>query len=106
MALSFPLFGFDLSERKEAHVGSWRVEEGKEIDQQISCQFERTGDVVDGLHRVISHDERISHKRQVAVGAQFREAPNPCAAEVVSVDDEHERFLLHWNIAELLDLLH
>ena len=38
---------------------SWRMEEGSQIDQEVRREFERTGDMVDGLLRIIAHNERV-----------------------------------------------
>jgi hypothetical protein len=44
--------------------GRWsrRTKKGKEIGHEVGGEFERTGDMVHGLIRIIAQDERIRGK--------------------------------------------
>jgi hypothetical protein len=49
-------------ESKQTGIWCWRTEEGVEIDQEIRCQFEGAGDMVDSLSCIVAHDEWILSK--------------------------------------------
>src|SRR5579884_1490903 len=60
MAVSFQVRGGCLtSKSKLTGVGSWRMKERKKISEQIGCQLESAGDMVDSLFSIVAHDERI-----------------------------------------------
>ena len=69
------------------------MEEGKQINKQVGCELERTGDMVDRLSSIVAHDKWIVGKGASAVGTQFVETAYPCPQSVVIIHDEHERFL-------------
>ena len=76
-------------------VWDWWTKEGIEINQKVRSEFERTGDMVDRVRRIVAHDERIVSKRESAVRAQFVQTAYTSPFAVVISDDEHEGFLLH-----------
>ncbi len=47
------------------------------------------------LNGCAAHDERILGKGTSAVGAQLVQTAHACPHEVIIMNDEHERFLLH-----------
>jgi hypothetical protein len=47
-------------ERKQTSVRGWRTKEGIEVSEQIGCQLESTGNMIDRLSDIITHDERIA----------------------------------------------
>src|SRR6266702_4528375 len=47
------------------------MEEGEQINEQIRRQFEGAGDMVDGLSRIVTHDERVSSIRFTTVRAAW-----------------------------------
>src|SRR2546425_12303845 len=51
--------------------------------------------MIDGLPRIVAHDEWIACKGESAIGAQLVQTAHACPHEVVIIDNEHERFLLH-----------
>src|SRR6266568_7719444 len=65
------------------------MEEGEQINEQIRRQFEGAGDMVDGLPRIVTHDERVSGIRFTTVRAALVQACYACPREVVIIDDEH-----------------
>ena len=43
-------------------IQSWRMEDGRQIDQEVCGEFERAGDMVHGLLCIVAHDKRIRRK--------------------------------------------
>ncbi len=47
-----------ISRSKQALIGSWRTEEGVQIDQEIRGEFEGAGDMVDSPSGIVTHDDQ------------------------------------------------
>jgi hypothetical protein len=75
---------------KQAGVWGWWAKECVEVCEQIGCQLESAGDMVDGLLGIVAHDERIRSVSQSTVGAQFVQTAYPCSHEVTIIDDKHD----------------
>ena len=52
------------------------MEEGRQIDQEVCGEFERAGDMVHGLLRIVAHDERVRGQWPGAVGTLFLQIVN------------------------------
>src|SRR6266699_6264683 len=76
-------------ENKQRGIRCWWTEDGKHICQQVGGQFERTGNMVHGLIRIVAHDERIRGERFCAVGTRLLQARDPGETELVMVHNEH-----------------
>jgi len=65
------------------------MEESEKIGEQIGCQLESAGDMIDGLLGIVAHDERIVSQSRSTVGASLIQTAHACSHEVVIIDDEH-----------------
>ena len=43
-------------------IRGWRMEEGRQIDQEVCGEFERTGDMIHGLPGILAQNEGIRGK--------------------------------------------
>jgi hypothetical protein len=77
-------------------IQSWRMEEGRQIDQEVCGEFERAGDMVHGLLCIVAHDKRI--RRKTASCRSDTAPPGsicPAWTKMGVVYDEHLVFLRH-----------
>jgi hypothetical protein len=82
--------GVEWGEDKEPLIWRRWAEEGEEIDQDVSGEFDSTRRMVDGLSRIITHDERVRPQRLGAVRTGFVEASHSRQQAVGIVDDEDD----------------
>ena len=71
-----------LGESKETGKGSWRTEEGEQINQDLGGKLKSAGRMVDSLPRIIGHDERIAAKRFSTIRTRLVQARHSCTLEI------------------------
>ena len=76
-------------------IQSWRMEEGRQIDQEVCGEFERAGNMVHSLLCIVAHDKRIRSQRLLAVVTPLLQARSACQTKMGVVYDEHLVFLPH-----------
>jgi len=77
-------------ENKQRGIGGRRAKKGVQIHHEVCGEFERAGDMVDGLLCIIAHDERIRSEYFLAVVALLLQAQDPCETKLVIIHDEHD----------------
>src|SRR5712691_5954784 len=76
-------YRFGCGENKQRGIGRRRMEEGRQIDQEVRHEFKRTGDVIHGLASLVAHDERVRGQWPGAVGTWFPPTPETLPAHTV-----------------------
>src|SRR6266571_2789904 len=80
---------FGCGEHKQRWIWRRRMEEGRQIDQEVRHEFKRTGDMVHGLVGIIAHNERVRGQWPGTVRTALLQARHACQSEMGVIHNEH-----------------
>jgi hypothetical protein len=81
--------GLESREDKQLRVGSRRAKEGVDIDHDVCRKLNGTCSMVDGLLRIIAHNQGVRTQGFGAIPTWFVQACHTCTKAVSIVQDKH-----------------